>query len=106
MCPYCKTVNEDQDHVMKCDHISKLNWCINFITSIPKRCNDMKTREMVLTTILTDGIQACWFTKTTLQPDTFPRALQQLLQEQNDIGWRQLFNGPISNKRQSPTTWD
>jgi hypothetical protein len=39
----------------------------------------MKTREM-LTTILTDGIQA-WFTKAPLQPNTYPHAFRQLIQE-------------------------
>ena len=68
MCPYCKIVEEDRDHVMKCDHSSKRQWRLKCITSIRKRCDDMKTREM-LTTILTDGIQA-WFTEATLQPVT------------------------------------
>jgi hypothetical protein len=98
MCPYCKTVEEDRDHVMKCDHSSKRQWRLKCITSIRKRCDDMKTREM-LTTILTDGIQA-WFTEATLQPVTYPHAFRQLIQEQNDIGWRQLFNGRISNEWQ------
>jgi hypothetical protein len=57
MCMHCKTVEEDRDHVMKCDHSSKLNLRLKCITSIRKRCGGMKTREM-LSTILTDGIQA------------------------------------------------
>jgi 5-methylcytosine-specific restriction endonuclease McrA len=64
ICPYCKTVEEDRDHIMKFDHSSKLKWRLNFITSIRKRCDKMKTREM-LTTILTNRIQA-WFTDMTL----------------------------------------
>jgi hypothetical protein len=72
---------------MKCDHSSKLSWRLKFITSIRKRCNDMKTREM-LTPILTEGIQT-WFTEATLQPGTYPHAFQQLIQEHNDISWRQ-----------------
>jgi hypothetical protein len=58
----------------------------------------MKTREM-LTTIFTDGIQA-WFTDATLTPGNYPQAFRQLIQEQNDTGWRQLFNGQITNKWQ------
>jgi hypothetical protein len=73
MCPYCKTVEEDQDLVMKCDHSSKLNWRLKCITSIRKQCSDMKMREM-LTTILTDGIQA-WYTEATLQPGTYPASV-------------------------------
>jgi hypothetical protein len=80
---------------MKCDHSSKWQWCLKCITSIRKRCGNMKTREM-LTTILTDGIQV-WFTEATLQPGNYPHAFRQLIQEQNDIRWRQLFNGRISN---------
>jgi hypothetical protein len=83
---------------MKCDHSSKRNWRLKCITSIRKRCGDMKTREM-LTTILTDGIQA-WFTEATLQPRTYPSAFRQLIQDQNDTGWRQIFNGRISNEWQ------
>ncbi len=58
----------------------------------------MKTREM-LTTVLTDGIQA-WLTNTTLQPQNYPHTFRQLLQEQNGIGWRQVFNGRLSNEWQ------
>jgi hypothetical protein len=53
----------------------------------------------MLTRKLTDGIPA-WFTEATLQPGNYPRTFRQLIQEQNDIGWRQLFNGRISNKWQ------
>jgi polyphosphate kinase len=78
MCrPYCKTIEEDRDHVMKCDHSSNLKWRLNLITSIRKRYDEVKTREM-LRTILADGIQA-WFTDATLQPDTYPQAFCQLL---------------------------
>jgi hypothetical protein len=82
---------------MKCDHNSKLKWRLNFITYFRKRCGGMKTPEM-LTTILTDGIQA-WFTETTLQPNTYPHAFRQLLlQEQSDIGWQQIFKGCTLNE--------
>jgi hypothetical protein len=54
----------------------------------------------MLTSILTDGIQA-WFTEATLQPGTYPHASRQLIiQEQNEISCRQFFNCQIANKWQ------
>jgi hypothetical protein len=52
----------------------------------------MKTREMP-TTILTDGVQA-WFNDTPLDQEKYPHIFShQLIQDQNTIGLRQLFNG-------------
>jgi hypothetical protein len=51
----------------------------------------MKTREM-LTTILTDGITQ-WLTDKLLQPADYPAQFHRLIHQQNNIGWRQLFNG-------------
>ena len=79
MCPYCKIVEEDRDHVLKCDHSTKLQWRLHFITEIRKRCESLKTREMP-TTILMDGLQA-WLTDTTLQPTAYPHAFRNLIQE-------------------------
>jgi hypothetical protein len=62
-------------------------------------CHQTQPKREMLTTILTGGIQA-WLTEATLQPGTYPHVFRQLIQEQNDIGWRQFFNGRISNKWQ------
>jgi hypothetical protein len=59
--------------------------------SVQKWCAEMKTREM-LTTILTDGI-TLWFNDNLLQPADYPTPFHQLLHQQNNIGWRQLFHG-------------
>jgi methylphosphotriester-DNA--protein-cysteine methyltransferase len=101
MCPYCKAVKEqDRDHIWNATTArSKLKWRLNFITSTRKRYDDMKMREM-LRMILTNGSQA-WFTETALQRDTYPHTFRQLLQEQTDIGWRQLlFNVHILDECQ------
>jgi hypothetical protein len=78
-CPYCKTADEDRDHVLKCPHSEKLFWPKHAIIAQQKRCTEMHTREM-LTTILKNGIQA-WFDNSPMQPENYPPTFHQLIKD-------------------------
>ncbi len=91
VCPICKAEDEDRDHVMRCADTTKAKLRQHFISSVQKRCTEMKTREM-LTTILTDGLTQ-WFNDKELAPTDYPPLFRLLIQQQNELGWRQLFNG-------------
>jgi hypothetical protein len=51
----------------------------------------------MLTIILTDGIQA-WFNSHPITPEKSPDAFHQLIQDQKEIGWSQLFNRKFANE--------
>jgi hypothetical protein len=98
LCPICKADDEDRDHVMRCVDSTKAKWRHQLIGSVQKRCTEMKTRKM-LTTILTDGLMQ-WFNDKQIQPAAYPAPFHRLIKQQNEIGWRQLFNGRFSSEWQ------
>jgi hypothetical protein len=98
LCPICKAEDEDRDHVMQCADTTKAKWQHQLIGSIQKRCAEMKAREM-LTTILMDGITQ-WFNNKLLQPAECPAPFHRLIQQQSNVGWRQLFHGHFASKWQ------
>jgi hypothetical protein len=98
LCSYCKTGEEDRDHVLRCSHSAKTIWRKHAILAQQKRCKEMHTREMLIT-ILTDGIQA-WFNDTPMQPENYPPTFHKLIKDQTAIGWRQLFHGRFATEWQ------
>jgi hypothetical protein len=92
LCPICKAKDEDRDHVMQCADPTKGKWQQSFISSIQKRYAEMKNKRNADNLILTDGL-AHWFNDKHLEAAECSPPFHQLSRQQNEIGWRQLFNG-------------
>ena len=95
-CPCCPCTAETRDHILCCPHDSRIQWRKQCIKALRKVCDHSDTRPY-LTEILLDGLSA-WFNGTTLDSELYPTQYHRLLQQQNDLGWRQLFNGRLSQE--------
>lgn len=93
-CPCCPHKEEDRDHILRCPHITRLEWRKAFLISLRKRCRELFTNN-ILEDILIDGL-ASWLQDTDLDPMQYPSKYHQLIKQQTDIGWRQIFNGRFS----------
>lgn len=93
-CPYCWADPEDRDHIIRCPHDNRKLSRTKMITALTKRLSTMHT-EPTLQTILLDGIQA-WVNQKTIGPSNYPKQFRKLILQQNRLGWRQLFNGRLS----------
>jgi hypothetical protein len=47
--------------------------------------------------ILIDGLHQ-WFSHSTIDSSRYPRSYHKLIREQNEIGWRHLFNGHLTTQ--------
>jgi hypothetical protein len=94
-CPSCQGVREDRDHILRCLSQRRVTWRIEFMETLNEFCRDTKTDSEVQTLLRISMEQ--WFstTETDIQmsPDQFSPRLTAIIQQQNKIGWRQIFNG-------------
>jgi hypothetical protein len=93
-CPRCSHDHEDRDHVLRCP--ASAPWRQRLLQNLRKRCDMLHTHPSLRDLLLT-GIET-WLDDDTIDLPTFPRRYHSLIQSQNAIGWRQLFNGRLSNK--------
>jgi hypothetical protein len=96
-CPSCCRPDsiEDRDHLLRCSSEQRSLWRAQLITSITNQCAMLHT-DPTLTRILTDGLHVWFHTEDTLLPTKYPAKYEQLIRQQNRIGWRQLFSGRLS----------
>ena len=94
-CPSCNCAIEDRDHILQCLATRRVKWRIEFMESLRDFCRDTQTDSEVQTLLRTCMEQ--WFsnpeTDLQLSFEQFSPRLQLIIQQQNQIGWRQLFNG-------------
>ena len=94
-CPSCQCALEDRDHILKCFATRRVEWRIEFMESLRDFCRDTQTDGEVQTLLRICMEQ--WFsnpeTELQLSFEQFSPRLQLIIQQQNQIGWRQLFNG-------------
>ena len=53
--------------------------------------------EPRLLDILIDGLDS-WFREVPLEDNAYPPSYRPLIRQQNEIGWRHLFNGHVSTQ--------
>ena len=99
-CPSCSCQKEDRDHILKCRSTDRVTWRITFMESIAEFCRTTQT-DPELQTMLRTSLEM-WFsnyeTEPLLQPHQFSPRLQRLIHQQNQIGWRQMFNGRFGSE--------
>jgi hypothetical protein len=97
-CPTCANCpHEDRYHIMQCGAQSRDNWRAETITVLEHWCKQLNT-EPGLALVLVTGISQWLNGQDTMSPEDFPPKYNQLVSQQNDIGWRQLFNGRMSTE--------
>jgi hypothetical protein len=95
-CPSCPHPREDRDHVLRCPHPACAEWRQKFLISLRKTCDKLHTRPH-LQMILLSAMEA-WLNDNPPDFSTYPSVYSNLIYQQTQIGWRQLFNGRISTK--------
>ena len=92
----CQTPDEDRDHIIRCDHTTRRAWRDQHIKDLQARCESLKTRP-ILVDILVDGLKRWHKNEMELPIARYPTTVHALIKSQNAIGWRQLYNGRMSN---------
>ena len=94
-CTLCGSLQEDHSHIIRCKHANRLAWRNAFLTSLRNFCLQSNTSPL-LSVLLLNGIRQ-WFssstTDITLLPKNYHPTLQQIVRQQNKIGWAQIFSG-------------
>jgi hypothetical protein len=85
---------EDRDHIICCRHISRTKWRATLLTTL-RQVHDSPENNPYLLDILIDGLHS-WMTSIPFLSSRYPRRYQKLIQEQQSIGWRHIFNGHLS----------
>ena len=91
-CIHCQSPYEDRDHILRCEHSTRKAWRDKFITDLTARCESLKTRP-ILQDILIHGLKRWFRFETDLPVTGYPLITHDLINAQNAIGWRQIFNG-------------
>jgi hypothetical protein len=93
-CPLCKNPKKDFHHVLKCHHLPRVKWRETLLSSLKEQCYTLKTSPP-LVECLPSGITS-WFDGRQFPTDDFDPAYQQLIREQDQIGWSQIFQGLLT----------
>lgn len=97
-CPICPERRiEDRDHIIRCQHPTRAQWRADTMTTLEKKCKDMKTNPG-LTKVLLNGLDTWFQGGHQLEGDQFSPKFHRLIRQQNQIGWRQLFSGRLSRE--------
>jgi hypothetical protein len=87
---------EDRDHMLLCTHGTRVKWRNDLLVHL-RKSHDSTESDPQLLDILIDGLYG-WFTNHPIDVALYPHPYQRLIQEQNDIGWRHLFNGHLTSQ--------
>jgi hypothetical protein len=93
-CLLCPTLVEDNNHMLCCQHPTMIDIQEKIPIYIQKMLHDHGNSEMLnlLEIGLSESLTQTWTAKTSHVSTVW----QQSIQDQNSIGWRQLYNGRIS----------
>ena len=100
VCPKCKVLHEDWNHIMKCGHPDRQVWRDDTLTKVEKQCKMRGTRpalQRLLLSALKQWVH-CPEIEVQVDPSSYPSDIQRLIFQQNAIGWRQLFLGRFSSE--------
>ena len=95
-CPLCSSNHEDFAHIIRCEHPSRERWRTEFLSALRDLHIHTNTSPR-LSALMLDGIRL-WFTSqpetdVSVAPEAYHPTLQSLVNQQNQIGWDQLFLG-------------
>ena len=94
-CPSCGEPQEDQYHLLRCQHPDRLKWTTNFFEDIRKFCTKTSVSGE-LTHLLVEGLYWSLHDSPLENAQQYPQQLQPLIASQESIGWEHLFLGRFS----------
>ena len=100
-CIGCGTCDETTDHIFRCSAPSRENWRATWWAKLDAFHSEHGTHPL-LRYVLREAITQ-WFqpgAPEKLSTIVFPQEVRNLIQQQNAIGWRQIFRGRFSGKWQ------
>jgi len=95
-CPSCGASREDRIHLFQCQATQREQWRTQFRRSLRDKCVKIGTCP-TLTSLLLAGVQSV-FDDTQLVVEHAGVGIQELAQEQDRLGWHQIFLGRFSRK--------
>ena len=99
-CPSCQNFREDRDHILRCLAGQRVLWRLDFMESLAEFCRKTQT-DPDIQTLLRVGWEQ-WFSTYKgdihLQQNDFLPKLHGIIEQQNRIGSRQLFNGRFATE--------
>ena len=93
-CPACASPQEDFHHILHCPYETRVQWRRTFLRDLRDHFLRTETSPS-LSHLLMEGLRQ-WFSSLSeiqLQPDAFHPSLKSIIQQQNKIGWSQIFLG-------------
>ena len=96
-CPFCTSPNEDTAHIMSCTSPDALQQWDEIIADFFKKLRRYKTCGQLHYALFED-IQAWRYGLPLPDLDDYSQSLQQAVQEQRRIGWKQFFEGLFSKQ--------
>jgi hypothetical protein len=92
-CPGCLTAEETRDHIIRCSYGARSHWRIKFMAKLDE-FHKTENTSPILRHVWREAMELAEKERDIqLSPVLFPRAVRQVIINQNAIGWRQIFNG-------------
>jgi hypothetical protein len=110
-CPSCQEEHKDRTHFLRCPNPAHVAWQLTLVTAIWKRCDNISTRPYLMDILIT-GLTHL-FADTAFFKEDYPAFYHSLIDQQEHLGWHQLFFGWFStlwcklqnsHLRRSPST--
>ncbi|KAI2502333.1 hypothetical protein MHU86_12137 [Fragilaria crotonensis] len=98
-CPLCSCDSETRDHIIRCQAAARSHWRTALQTRL-QSFHDQAQTSPLLRHLLQEALQQ-WFQTDddiVVSPIFYPVELREIIRQQNDIGWRQIFNGRFSKE--------
>jgi hypothetical protein len=101
-CPACHLgQDETRDHILRCTHEDRVRWRVQFHADI-QAFHTKESTSPVLQHLWRDAIHQWFITDENeefeVSPILFPTEVRRVIQQQNQIGWRQVFNGRFASE--------
>jgi len=95
-CPSCECEREDNNHIITCPADSRKEW--RQATLRIAKTLQLHRSDPTLKTILLEGLNKFLTQQTEVHETEYPTQYHPLIQEQNALGWDQLYRGRWSNQ--------
>ncbi len=94
-CPFCKCHNEDTSHILRCQDAEVIHHWDDTIDTFFNKLHSIGTSPILLHYIKLE--LTFWRTNlNAVPPHSIPPSLQEAIQQQRSIGWRNFLEGYIS----------
>ncbi|KAI2495162.1 hypothetical protein MHU86_19347 [Fragilaria crotonensis] len=96
-CPLCQHPCEDSDHILRCQHPSRVEWRRQFLHGILEFCNKTHTYPPIRILLITT--MQSWLSgedNPRIERDQYPADMSSIIRQQAKIGWRQMLQGRFS----------